>query len=377
MKRTEYEKTFEVGKDEDGRRVFLTVELRRYAAEYTTTGAPIVRETVTHEKVTDYLELSICGTVQSGGGGQIRDVLDSLSTYTIPQETIREIGRVWDRWHLNGMKAACSHQPDEWTCPRCKTVNGWHLTPTYPKRGDSCTNCGLDRWDVGKSPYVGGWHVLLPDGSTFKVLATEEAARQVCGEPRAVILSFVFRPDPNPCPNGYRYGTVWLVDPLPAEVAEQVKTWGADQGKRNAYAEQAREFLQRFGLTIRAAFKGDKCPPWEDGSCIHGDRYRVTVRRLRTKTHDLANYPFKDTTPQNISFDFWNSQAEMQAGGRPSAYTVLSMLSSEAFAPTDPDEVVREFGEMKPSQAVAVARFATKLQNFFTTEELEALGEIR
>lgn len=128
------------------------------------------------------------------------------------------------------------------------------------------------------------------------------------------------------------------------------------------YEAQAQRFLDKFNLTLKAAFKGDKCPPWDDSKHIHGDRYRVTIKRQNR---------------QSISFDFWNSLSDKQDGKRPTAYDVLSCIGSDAQMPTDPDEVVEEMGEMKPSQAIAVAKFAKKLQAFFTEDELEKLAEIQ
>jgi|SRR3990172_7084953 len=148
--------------------------------------------------------------------------------------------------------------------------------------------------------------------------------------------------------------------------------------EREEYETQAQEFLSHFGLEIKVAFKGDRCPPWDDYRHIHGDRYRVTIKRARQEYRPSLTKPgFHSLTPQSISFDFWNSQADMQAGNRPSAYQILSVVSSEGSAPTDPDEVVEEYGEMKPSQASALAKFARRLQAFFTEEELEALQEIQ
>jgi len=128
------------------------------------------------------------------------------------------------------------------------------------------------------------------------------------------------------------------------------------------YEAQAERFLKRFNLSIKTAFKGDKCPPWDDERHIHGDRYRVTVKRANRKS---------------ISFDFWNSWQAAHEGKAPTSYGILACISSDASSPTDPDEVAGEFGEMKPSQAIRIAKFAQNLQAFFSEEELEELGEIR
>lgn len=134
--------------------------------------------------------------------------------------------------------------------------------------------------------------------------------------------------------------------------------------QRNEYDTQAELFLSKFGLELRSAFKGDRCPAWDDDKHIHGNRYRVTIRRKAER--------------RSVSFDFWDSYTDARDGKttlRP--YNVLSSVSSEAHMPTNPDEVVEELGEMRPSQAIAAAKFAAKLQAFFTEEEMESLAEIQ
>lgn len=145
------------------------------------------------------------------------------------------------------------------------------------------------------------------------------------------------------------------------------------------YEAQAQKFLDKYGLTVHAAFKGDKCPAWDEGRCIHGDRYRVTIRRRYT-AETCPGRPCGDCCDhrgRSITFDFWNSHRDMQEGKRPTAYDVLACISSDATLPTDPDELMEELGLMKVSQALASVRFTKRLQAFFSDEEIEALGEIR
>ena len=143
--------------------------------------------------------------------------------------------------------------------------------------------------------------------------------------------------------------------------------------ERNEYEAKAQEFLDKHDLTIKMAFKGDRCPPWQGkGGCIHGDRYRITVKRAAEEFGSSITA----FGPRSISFDYWNSMADMQADRRPSVYDILSTLASESHAPTDPDEVAEEFGDTPPSQAIAIAKFAQRLQDFFTEQEFGDLGEI-
>jgi hypothetical protein len=157
------EKTGFVGRTSDGSRVWLEIELR-----------PVRRAgtTIEHETVEGYTELSICGHGKSKGRhvsdfagqivGELRKITEPAEGWT--RAELHQIADVWERWHLNGMKAACAHMP------------------TGADLGTYCqaTDAEGERYD-------------------------------------------------------YKYGTAWLVEPLPAEVITQVRTWAArfDEGEED------------------------------------------------------------------------------------------------------------------------------------------------
>ena len=60
----------------------------------------------------------------------------------------------------------------------------------------------------------------------------------------------------------------------------------------------AKSIADAMGLVVNVQFKGDRCPPWEkSGSgCVHGDRYRVSLRKAG----------------RSLSFDLWNSFNDMR-----------------------------------------------------------------
>jgi hypothetical protein len=120
-----------------------------------------------------------------------------------------------------------------------------------------------------------------------------------------------------------------------------------------------------IGLTVKKAEK-QTCPPWRDNGkkdCdhVHGWLYEITLT-VGGKT---------------LTFPFWNSLRDKADGKTPTAYDILCCVASDAQCPTDPDEVVAEFGDMKPSQAIAVANRAKELQALFNPTELRALSEIQ
>lgn len=120
-------------------------------------------------KLTDK-RLSISGSYgdpagRYGGGGQCRDIFDDPTFHAYwPAERIARLREVWERWHLNDMRAGCEHQRAE----------GWSDRPIDPSKPTD----GL----LGK-----------------------------------------------PCETcGYRYGTAWLSEEIPADVLADVRAWIGD-----------------------------------------------------------------------------------------------------------------------------------------------------
>jgi len=116
-----------MGRTANGDRGYVAVMLTDYTGE---------AQTVEHDTVTAWQEVSITGTVVEKGrrnasqGGQcidaLRAVVDTSGTgYTVGDA--RSIAGVWERWHLNGMRSKCAHQdPSPWgdtpwdKCEPCK-----------------------------------------------------------------------------------------------------------------------------------------------------------------------------------------------------------------------------------------------------------------
>lgn len=148
------------------------------------------------------------------------------------------------------------------------------------------------------------------------------------------------------------------------------------------YDKQAQAFLDKFHITFKATWKGDdKCPPWVDmklkkanGDCrrcrhIHGDRFSVTLSRRQPRRATL-------------SFSFWNSfHARMDGITDLGAYPVLSSISNDVRCPDTFEDFCAGYDYDADSIAAfktfkRCARFAERLQAFFSGEEQDALGEI-
>ena len=149
--------------------------------------------------------------------------------------------------------------------------------------------------------------------------------------------------------------------------------------ERIDYEKQAQDFLDRFELTLKAVFKDDRCPPWEcEREHLHGDRYRVTIKRIGPDRVFTCGEPGS----RSVSFDFWNSLNDMQAGKRPTAYGVLACISGNTHCADTFKDFCFDFGYeqdfRKAEQTYKLCRkIADKLGAFFAEEEMEALREIQ
>jgi hypothetical protein len=199
------------------------------------------QQTIAHETIAGAVRVSIMGAVWNArhsdykSGGQNAETVRELADQLNDPERVRRICELWNRWHMNDARGACAHQAEEWACTNTTRVeaataeletareayraadvtdregrrraegalllaeyavkdatehhhtepepNGWPIIREkygehpYPQRGDACHVCGRNRWD----------------------------------EPT------------DACPEtGYRYGTAWLVEPVPAEIVAEL-----------------------------------------------------------------------------------------------------------------------------------------------------------
>lgn len=149
-----------LGTTTDGEYIVVDFELRAESGEH---------QTIDHGTIVDPLTVSLSGDVCVNrfgrvdylGGGQI---IGELARITKPApgwtlEEVRELAKLWDRWHLNTMRAGCAH-----------------MDPATLVRED--------------------------DGYGGTRISTKENA---CPE------------------TGYRYGHAWLTEPVPADVVGRLE----------------------------------------------------------------------------------------------------------------------------------------------------------
>ncbi len=162
------------------------------------------------------------------------------------------------------------------------------------------------------------------------------------------------------------------------------------------YNKQAQDFLDKAKITFKADLAVPQTAPrWaKDGQ--HGIKWSIELTRYRAEMRadkDIAGVKneYKKAI-MSVQFFFWDSVANKEAIDRhnetamhqrkypaPSAYDVLAGLYSPAESfedfcanygySEDSREAERTYNEVK--------ELNTKLENFLTAEELEALQEIQ
>lgn len=171
-----------------------------------------------------------------GGCGQC---IDALGSVTESEVDVPRLRAVWERWHLNDMRAGCAHQR-EWPTDAPVTLRPLTWGPEYhrlrraaedgtmtPERFATWreTVARVERLTLGfyppKAPELWG-----PDGE--RALAeglvkieredTKTAGWVSPAEHPAGLLG-------KPCGEcGHRYGSAWLFEPVPADVIEWLAT---------------------------------------------------------------------------------------------------------------------------------------------------------
>ena len=183
--------------------------------------------------------LSISGVIGPTRGGDCKGPCGQINDHIQPvfeyapgwdEHTLGQFLEIWNKWHLNDMKAACEHQEELWDL--CKVLSVTHyrwssrfhdmrnksqngkLTPEQYKDFKSIApNVMLVTIEnkQGKFPEL-VQELLGDDWIEPKKPATQRANHTREDEHPEGILS-------KPCPVcGYKYGNDWLFRPLPADV---------------------------------------------------------------------------------------------------------------------------------------------------------------
>jgi hypothetical protein len=185
--------------------------------------------------------LSICGVEgpmasgnARGGCGQIVDV--AIRSYAPGWDAakVEEFRKVWDRWHLNDLRAGCEHQRATWDTLEKLEVVTYRLTAETTKAQNALKASCLRRLGLGETLSLSPEEQALlalpwetkraPDADGFGSGRYEVHSREQKG------AGWVYPAEHDrgllckPCEVcGYKYGSAWLREEVPVEVVRYLE----------------------------------------------------------------------------------------------------------------------------------------------------------
>jgi hypothetical protein len=191
-------------------------------------------------------ELSMTGNVWRkdrrdilSGGQNYESLRDDVKTLLIDPAKLDRMLAIWQRWHLNGMRAGCEHQRATWDPARKLEVVSYRLTHEAQrlrtKTRDALADAALKGQTLDLTPEARALAELEdwfkprftpPDADSPLSGCYEVEKRETKGAGWVMPSE---HPDGmlcKPCPVcGYKYGSAWLYEPLPADVAAEIEAW--------------------------------------------------------------------------------------------------------------------------------------------------------
>jgi hypothetical protein len=273
-----------------------------------------------------------------GGMGQC---IDGIAAAYPEDRAVQRIAAVWREWHLNGLTAGTPEQEAHLKARRAAHPGEFNAAPF---NGDHYA------WAVATLKAAGLHVVQLAPGHGLQATGGFE---QIF-DPRTHNLI-------------YTYGTRWIHRPIPASMLAEIESWTdfSRADSRTLGECKAEEFLTRHGIALRLV-RGSGRAPWHVAGKPDGQHYRVT----------LAG------EGRSLTFDFWGSVNDREAGRDPSPYDILACVSSDLTTPRTFAEFCSEYGSdaNDPESRDTFRRahvHAIKLREFFPRKERTELEGIR
>jgi len=140
-------------------------------------------------------EFSVCGETRHSGGQNIDHIHEEISTWDPgAQEKLAKVRAWWERWHLNHMRAGCEHQRAE----------KWAERPIDPSKPTNAYGIHFE------GQQHASWNMLT-------WVSRKEHPQGLLSEP---------------CPTcGYKYGSAWLKEEIPADVVAEIETFLSQEAK--------------------------------------------------------------------------------------------------------------------------------------------------
>lgn len=161
-----------------------------------------------------------------------------IATRVIPRAQLDRMLAVWERWHLNDMRAGCEHQRAAWDVSEQVTVTSYTWSTDYHTRRRKAKDGTLTEAEYRAYRNVTervmaatiGFNTPKYPTEEIKALLAEGWIKEEKTETKAAgWVGYQEHPRgllSKPCDEcGYRYGSGWLYEAIPAEVLAEIQSW--------------------------------------------------------------------------------------------------------------------------------------------------------
>ena len=176
------------------------------------------------------------------GGQCVDDVINMVTEQYgeayANEKRLPEKLEIWKRWHLNDMHAGCEHQRQNWDTTKQITIVKYMLNTDIWTKQNIIKAAAIERLQLtGASTLEGEEQKLLSlplsiDQADYLPL-DESISEYYTEKERKTESAGWVRPEKHPdgilckpceiC--GYKYGTSWLKEEIPADVVATIKSW--------------------------------------------------------------------------------------------------------------------------------------------------------
>jgi len=168
-------------------------------------------------------------------GGQCVDKVAAMFPH---DEKAQRMAEVWARWHLNDMRPGCEHQR-EWNTDKPIEITRYTWGPAFHalRRQVEDGAAEADEYQeyraIKTKVYAVTMGLKAPKWETpeikellaLEMVKVEKTETKTAGwiHPEEHPEGLLCRP----CPDcGYKYGSSWVFEEIPAEILAEIRTWG-------------------------------------------------------------------------------------------------------------------------------------------------------
>lgn len=199
--------------------------------------------TVDLEPITSYRKLSLQGK-HRGSGGQcqdtIREYTETATTTAEEKTTLLRLLDIWDRWHMNDCNAGTrnqrraieDHKAEHRDCEDSTRLDHYgHLCAVLRNTAPFSVYCDAELTDSEiANALVGKYQRTRRILATSTIFYTRERADKFAStvpasrhpEVIGLLIDRVTKNERAKHGTAYKYGSAWLIDPLPAEIEAEL-----------------------------------------------------------------------------------------------------------------------------------------------------------